>query len=129
MKFNLNDLLNENIPLYQRAMISDCYSNDYIFGKLIGKLKENFKDYQQSEIIYVIYRKEMFNYLVTIFHFDDVKVKLTPIEVKIFKEWEQMKDYVRCIQVHIGDDSYQMERKQAGVSDVFDYHSSESKNT
>jgi len=122
MKFNLNDLLNENIPLYQRAMISDCYSNDYIFGKLIGKLKENFKDYQQSEIIYVIYRKEMFNYLVTIFHFDDVKIKLTPTEIKVFKEWNQMKDYVRSIQAHINDSSYQMERKQVGVSDAFDYH-------
>jgi len=120
MKFDMNDLLNENIPLYQRAMITDCYSNDYIFGKLIGKLKENFKEYQQTEIIYITYRKEMFNYLVTIFHFDDARIKLTPIEVKVFKEWEQMKDYIRSIQAYIDDNSYQMERKQAGVSDAFD---------
>lgn len=121
MKFDLNELLNENIPLYQRAMISDFSSNEYIFGKLIGKLKENFKDYQQSEIIYITYRKEMFNYLVTIFYFDDVKITLTPIEIKVFKIWDEMKDYVRSIQVHIDDNSYQIEIKHAGVSDAFDY--------
>jgi hypothetical protein len=126
MNFDLNDLLNENIPLYHRAMISDCSSNKYIFGKLIGKLKENFKDYQQSEIIYITYRKEMFNYLVTIFHFDDVKITLTPIEIKVFKAWDQMKDYVRSIQVHIDDNSYQIERKLAGVSEAFDYHAFDS---
>lgn len=125
MKFDMNDLLNENIPLYQRAMVTDCYSNDYILGKLIGKLKENFKEYKKSEIIYITYRKEMFNYLVTMFHFDDVKIKLTPIEIKGFKSWNQMKDYVRSIQAHIDDSSYQMERKQAEVSDAFDYHAFE----
>jgi len=88
MKFDLNDLFNENIPLYHRTMISDCSSNEYIFGKLIGKLKENFKDYQQSEIIYITYRKEMFNYLVMIYHFDDVEITLTPIEIKVFKAWD-----------------------------------------
>lgn len=119
-------MLNENIPLYHRAMISDCSSNEYIFGKLIGKLKENFKGYQQSEIIYITYRKEMFNYLVTIFHFDDVKITLTPIEIKVFKAWDQMKDYVRSIQIHIDDNSYQIERKLAGVSDAFDYHAFDS---
>lgn len=122
MKFDLNDLFNENIPLYHRTMISDCSSNEYIFGKLIGKLKENFKDYQQSEIIYITYRKEMFNYLVMIYHFDDVGITLTPIEIKVFKAWDQMKDYIRSIQVHIDDNSYQIERKHAGVSDAFNYN-------
>ena len=86
------------------------------------KLKENSKDYQQSEIIYITYRKELFNYFVMIFHFDDVEIILTSIKIKVFKAWDQMKDYVRSIQVHIYDNSYQIERKLAGVLDAFDYH-------
>jgi len=68
----------------------------------------------------------MFNYLVTIFHFDDVKITLTPIEIKVFKAWDQMKYYVRSIQIHIDDNSYKIERKLAGVSDAFDYHAFDS---
>ena len=121
-----NNLLNEKIPLYHRAMMSDHYSNEFIFGKLIGRLKENYKNFHKSEILYITYRKEMFNYLVTVSHFDERKIVLTPIEYNTFKDWEQMKDYVRSIQVFIDGNSYQMERKPTEHSDVFDYRITDS---
>ena len=117
---DMDDLLNENIPVFSKAMMVDHYANENIFGKLIGKLKEDYQSLKKSDLFYLTYRKEMFHYQVTISHFDDVHGELTPVEYKIFKNADQLKTYIRNIQEHMGEPSHSFESRPSDMIKIFD---------
>lgn len=117
---DMDDILNENIPMVHRAMMVDHYANDFIFGKLIGKLKEEFKGFTKSDLIYITYRKEMYNYHVMVSYFDEVRVKMTSIEYRIFDNANEMKEYIGSVQAHIDDKSCHIERRTSDIPEMFD---------
>ena len=115
----MDDLLNENIPAFSKAMMVDHYVNENVFGKLMGKLKEDYQSLKKSDLFYLAYRKEMFHYQVTISHYD-AHGELTPVEYKIFKTADQLKMYVRNIQEHMGEPSHSFESRPSDMIKIFD---------
>jgi len=101
--------MNGNFPLYYQALMVSDYVDGSIKGKLIGRMKDDYIGIKKQDLIYIAYRKELFNYLVSVFKFDEFYGELTPIELKTFKDVNELIDYVRSIQSHVSEEVYLLE--------------------
>ncbi|MFA6375332.1 MAG: hypothetical protein WCY04_03800 [Bacilli bacterium] len=117
---DIDSLMNGNLPTYYKAMLISDYTHETTNGKLIGRLKEDFKSMKNHELIYITYRKELFNFIVNVLKFDDYHVELTPIESRTFKDINDVTKYVRSIQTHMSREVYIHETHPVKMPEVFD---------
>ena len=116
---DIGNLMNENLPTYYKALLISGYADETTNGKLIGRLKEDFNSIKNHELIYITYRKELFNFVVNVFKFDDHHVELTPIESRTFKDINDATKYVRSIQTHMSKEVYIHETHPIEIPEVF----------
>lgn len=117
---DIDNLMNGNFPTYYKALLISDYTDETTNGKLIGRLKEDFKSMKNHELIYITYRKELFNFIVNVLKFDDYHVELTPIESRTFKDINDVTKYVRSIQIHLSKEVYIHEIHPIEMPEVFD---------
>lgn len=116
----IDNLMNGNFPTNYKALLISDYADETTNGKLIGRLKEDFKSMKNHELIYITYRKALFNFIVNVFKFDDHHVELTPIESRAFKDINDVTNYVRSIQTHMSNEVYIHETHPIEMPEVFD---------
>ena len=116
----LDNLMNGNFPTYYKALLISEYEDEITNGKLIGRLKEDFKSMKSHELIYITYRKELFNFIVNVFKFNEHYVELTPIESRTFKDINDVTKYVRSIHSHMSKEVYIHETHPIEMPEVFD---------
>ena len=117
---DIDNLMNGNFPTYYKALLISEYEDEITNGKLIGGLKEDFKSIKNHGLIYITYRKELFNFIVNVFKFDDHHIELTPIEMRTFKDINDVTKYVRSIQTHMSKEVYIHETHLIKMPEVFD---------
>lgn len=117
---DIDNLMNGNFPMYYKALLISDYADETTNGKLIGRLKVDFISIKNHGLIYITYRKELFNFIVNVFKFDDHHIELTPIESRTFKDINDVTKYVRSIQTHMSKEVYIHETHLIEMPEVFD---------
>jgi hypothetical protein len=119
MKIDFEYVMGSKTPMYYKAMMLCQYADGEIFGKLIGKMKEDYQGLRKSDIVFISYRKELFNYQVTVSKFNDDYCKLIPIDYKTFKEVDQLIEFVRSFRGHIHEEQFILENRILGTPEIF----------
>jgi hypothetical protein len=119
MEIDFEYIMDSHTPMYYKAMMLCQYADGIIFGKLIGRMKDDYQGLRKSDIIFINYRKELFNYQVTVSKFIDDYCELTSIDYKAFKEVDQLIKFVRSIQKHMCEEQYILENRVFGAPEIF----------
>ena len=119
MVIDIEYIMNSHTPQYYKAMMLCHYADDTIFGKLIGIMKEDYHGLRKSDIVFINYRKELFNYQITVSKFNEDYCELTAIDYKAFKEVDQLNDFVRSFQKHMCEEQYILENRVFGAPEIF----------
>lgn len=119
-KIDEDILFSEETPIYHKALMLGEYTKDLMNGKRIGRLGRKYKTANENNLVLISFYQEFFNYVVTVFKYNEKRNELSPISFKVFRDWDALKEFVSGIEMKYDKDFYQYEVIETGKESIFE---------